>query len=144
MGRFANGIFTPKNPEKYVGKGSPRYRSSWELVFMQFADSNKSILQWSSESVHIPYKHPLTGKQTIYVPDFLIVYVDKDGRQKAEMIEIKPKKQTTLQEAGRSKPAQIAAIINQYKWAAAQNWCKKMGIQFRVITENEMFRNGGK
>lgn len=144
MSKFAQGVFKPKNPEKYVGKGVIRYRSSWEMIFMRFLDDNKNVLQWSSESVHIPYRHPLTGKQTIYVPDFLIVYVDKNGGQVAEMVEIKPKKQTTLQEAGRSKTAQIAAIVNQYKWAAANQWCKKMGIRFRVITEDEMFSNGRK
>jgi hypothetical protein len=78
------------------------------------------------------------------VPDFLIVYVDKSGLQKAELIEVKPLKQTTLQEAGRSKSAQVAAIINQAKWQSANAWCKKMGITFRVITENDIFRNGSR
>jgi hypothetical protein len=144
MAKYAQGIYTPKNPEKYVGKGTIRYRSGWEFTVMKFFDENKNVTQWSSESVRIPYRHPFTNKQTIYVPDFLIVYVDKSGLQKAELIEVKPLKQTTLQEAGRSKSAQVAAIINKYKWEAAAAWCKKMGITFRVITEREIFHNGGR
>jgi hypothetical protein len=144
MAKFAQGVFTPKNPQKYVGLGKPRYRSGWEFTFMQFADNNDHVLQWASESVRIPYRNPLTGKQTIYVPDFLVVYQNKTGRQVAELIEIKPLKQTSLQEAGRSRQAQAAAIVNQAKWEAAQNWCRRAGITFRVITENDIFRNGSK
>jgi hypothetical protein len=114
------------------------------MTFMIFCDNNNSVLQWASESIRIPYRNPLTGKQTVYVPDFLVVYQNKTGRQVAELIEIKPLKQTSLQEAGRSKHSQMSAILNQAKWAAAQAWCKRAGIAFRVITENDIFRNGGK
>jgi len=144
MAKFAQGTFTPKNPDKYVGIGTIRYRSGWELTFMMFCDNNKNVTQWSSESIKIPYLHPLTGKQTIYVPDFLVVYIDKNGKQIAEMIEIKPLKQTSLLEAGKSKSAQEAAIINKFKWAAAAKWCNRMGINFRVLTENDLFRNGAR
>jgi hypothetical protein len=144
MAKFAQGIYEIKNPQKYVGLGKPRYRSGWEMTFMMFCDNNEHVLQWASESVKIPYRNPLTGKQTIYVPDFLVVYQNKTGRQVAELIEIKPLKQTSLQEAGRSRQAQVAVIVNQAKWEAAQNWCRRAGITFRVITENDIFRNGGK
>jgi hypothetical protein len=144
MAKYAQGIYTPKNPEKYVGKGTIKYRSGWEFTVMKFFDENKNVTQWSSESVRIPYRHPFTNKQTIYVPDFLIVYVDKSGLQKAELIEVKPLKQTTLQEAGRSKSAQVAAIINKYKWEAAAAWCKQQNIRFRVINEGDIFHSGSK
>jgi len=144
MTKFAQGIYTPKNPEKYVGKGSIKYRSGWELTFMMFCDNNKSVTQWSSESVRIPYRHPLTGKQTIYVPDFLIVYVDKNNRQIAEMIEIKPKKQTLIESKRASAQLRATVAINHAKWTAANAWCKRMGITFRVITEDDLFRNGAR
>jgi hypothetical protein len=140
MAKFAQGVFQPKNPGKYIGKGSIRFRSSWELTVMNFFDANSNIVQWASESVKIPYRHPFTNKQTIYVPDFFVMYQDKSGTQRAELIEVKPLKQTTLQEAGRSKSAQVAAIINQAKWQSAAAWCKKMGISFRVITEKDIYR----
>lgn len=140
MAKFAQGEFVPKNPQKYVGKGKIRYRSSWEFVFMQFADNNTSVLQWSSESVRIPYRNPLTGKQTTYVPDFLVVYVDKNGKQIAELIEIKPKKQTVIESNKASTQLRATVAVNHAKWAAAAGWCKRMGISFRIITEDDIFR----
>ena len=144
MAKFAQGIYEVKNPQKYVGNGKPRYRSSWELVFMTFADTNDHVLQWSSESVRIPYRHPLTGKQTIYVPDFLVVYQDKTGKQIGEMVEIKPKKQSLIESNRASQQQRAVVAVNHAKWAAANAWCKRMGISFRVITEDDLFRNGSK
>ena len=93
MANYAQGIFVPTNPQKYIGKHNPKYRSGWEFTFMQFCDKNSIVLQWYSESLIIPYIHPLTGKRTNYIPDFLVVYEDKFGKTKAELVEIKPKKQ---------------------------------------------------
>ena len=81
MNKWASGLFKPKNTSKYIGKKTPRYRSSWEFAFMRFCDNNPSVTQWASESIQIPYRHPLTGKYTIYVPDFFIVYNDKNGKK---------------------------------------------------------------
>lgn len=140
--KFANGFYQLTNPNKYVGKKVPHYRSSWEHSFMRFCDSNPSILQWASESIHIPYINPFTNRNTIYVPDFLIVYVNSKGEQKAELIEIKPSKQTTVESAGRSVRDQAAAVLNQFKWQAAQAWCSQNNIGFRVVTENDIFHRG--
>jgi hypothetical protein len=108
---------------------------------MRFCDTNENIVQWASESINIPYKHPLTGKQTIYVPDFLVVYRNKNNTVKAEVIEIKPSGQSAITETQNSKERAIVAI-NYAKWAAAQQWCARQGLTFRVITEKDMFANG--
>lgn len=142
MSKYAQGKFQLQNPQKYVGNKTPTYRSSWEYIFMQFCDNNPSVLQWASEAVHINYRNPLTGKNTIYVPDFLITYNDATGRQHAEVIEVKPTKETSLQEAGRSPRAQAAAILNMAKWEAARAWCKAHNLTFRVVTENDIFHMG--
>lgn len=142
MAKWAQGLYEVKNPGKYIGKNKPRYRSGWELTFMMFADNNDKILQWASESIHIPYRNPLTGKQTIYVPDFFIVYQNKHGQKIAELIEIKPKKQTLIEEKVTNARDRAAVVINHAKWDAAQQWCKRNGISFRVITEDNMFING--
>ena len=141
MGKYANGFYQVLNPEKYVGKGTPHYRSGWEHTFMRFCDNNPSILQWASESIHINYKNPFTNKATIYVPDFFIVYMDKTGAKRAELIEIKPSTQSTL-ESARNTKEQAQAVLNMYKWQAAQAWCKAQGITFRVVTENDIFHQG--
>jgi hypothetical protein len=141
--KFAQGKFAPLNPEKYAGKKTPTYRSGWELTFMQFCDNHPSVVQWASESITIPYKNPLTGKNTIYVPDFLIVYEDKRGKRRAELIEVKPIKQTTMENA-KSQQDKAAVAVNYAKWEAANAWCKRQGIIFRVITENDIYHKGGK
>lgn len=142
--KFAQGIYTPKHPEKYVGKHKPRYRSGWELTFMTFCDNNKNVISWASEAIQIPYKNPLTGKPTVYVPDFFVLYEDKFGRKKAEVVEIKPKKQSLIESKAASAKDRLVVAINHAKWAAAMAYCKKAGLTFRVLTEDDIFYNGRK
>lgn len=144
MAKYAQGFYEVKNPQKYIGNGKPKYRSGWELTFMMFCDNNEKIINWASESIRIPYKNPLTGKQTIYVPDFFVVYQNKFGKVQAELVEIKPKKQTIIQEKITSARDKLAIIVNHAKWQAAQAWCKNKGIVFRVINEDQIFINGRK
>jgi len=141
MSKYAQGKFQLQNPQKYVGNKTPTYRSSWEYVFMQFCDNNPNVLQWASEAVHINYRNPLTGKNTIYVPDFLITYGDANGKQHAEVVEVKPKKETTL-EGAKNIRDQAAAILNMAKWEAARRWCSAHGLTFRVVTEDMIFHQG--
>ena len=141
MTNWAQGTYEILNPDKYVGKGSPRYRSGWEHSFMRFCDNNDNVLQWASECVQIPYRHPLTGKQTVYVPDFLITYRTRNNTMRAELIEIKPRGQSVIEEKMKSRDRAVVAI-NWAKWDAATKWAKKNGLVFRVITEHDMFHNG--
>jgi hypothetical protein len=136
--KYAKGIFTPKNPAKYVGKGQILYRSSWELAFFSFCDNHPSVLQWASECVRIPYRNPLSGKNTTYVPDLFIVYQDANGQNHAELIEIKPSKETTM-EAAKSRRDKLSVALNMAKWQAAQQWSAGNGIKFRVVTEKDLF-----
>jgi len=142
MARFAQGKFTPKNPDKYMGNRTPTYRSSWEFAFMRFCDEHPSVSKWASESIKIPYRSPLTGKHTIYVPDFFVVYVDKKGKQRVELIEVKPENQTVREKLGRSKANQAHWVLNQAKWEAARAYCKQKGIFFRIVNESDIFHNG--
>ena len=143
MSKFAQGPYTIKNTAKYVGNGVPRYRSGWELAFMRFLDNNDNVMQWASESIQIPYRNPITGKQSIYVPDFLITYKTRQNTLIAELIEIKPKKQSVI-ESKMSNRDRMVVAINYAKWDQATKWCKRNGLKFRVITELDLFRNGGK
>lgn len=144
MGKWAQNFFTPKNPEKYVGKKKPFYRSGWELVFMQFCDNNDSIIQWASEAIAIPYKNPLTGKPSQYIPDFFVLYENKRGQQVAEIVEIKPKKQSLIESRTASAKDRAIVAVNHAKWAAAKAYCQRLGVAFRVITEDDIFYNGRK
>lgn len=141
--KFQQGRYTVMNPQKYAGKGSPKFRSGWELAFMRFCDSNDHIVTWSSESVVIPYVNPLTGKSSRYIPDFLIQYRNKHNKIVTELIEIKPKKQSILESKANNRDRAVVAV-NYAKWAAAQKWCQRSGLTFRVITEEDIFHQGRK
>ena len=136
---YSQGYYTVLNPEKYVGSGTPKYRSGWELTFMRFCDNHPSVVSWASENVRIPYKNPFTGKYTFYVQDFFVVYQNASGR-KAELVEIKPKGQAVM-ELARSQQEKAAVALNMVKWAAARIWCKRMGATFRVLTEEDLYNN---
>ena len=142
MTRYAKGKYTVQNPDKYVGNHQPTYRSSWEWSFMRFCDTNPHIMKWASEAIKIPYRDPFTNRQTIYVPDFFIQYVDKNSRINTELIEIKPASQTIKERVGKCKNNQFQYAKNQYKWRAAYEWCSRQGIKFRILNENDLFTNG--
>ena len=135
--KYASGIYSPTNTSKYIGKHQPKYRSSWEKQFMMFCDQNQHIKYWASESHKIPYINPITGKKTIYIPDFLIIYNDKHGNQKTEIVEIKPSSHIL----GKATSAydKTMAVINESKWKSAKDFCDQIGIGFRVITEQNIF-----
>ena len=138
------GKYRPKSPNKYNGDPTNIvYRSSWELLLINWLDSNHNVIKWSSEEVVVPYKHPITGKWHRYFPDFMAVMKDKNGTNKTYMIEVKPKKQVDPPE----KKTKITKrylqevqtyAINSYKWKYAKEYCKDRNWIFIVITEKEL------
>ena len=79
----------------------------------------------------------------MYIPDFFVVYENKHGKKLAEVVEIKPKKQTEPPKP-RSKTTKsyinevYTYATNQAKWAAAEEFCKDHMIEFKIITEEEL------
>ena len=142
--KFAKGRYNLKNQEKYIGLKTPTYRSGWEQAFMRLCDEHPNVHKWASESIKVPYRHPFTGKYTVYVPDFFVVYIDKDGKKHAELIEVKPLAQTNMESAGRNMGKRKQVIINQAKWEAATAYAKQNRIRFRVVSEEQLFHNGNR
>ncbi|CAB4123095.1 head completion protein [uncultured Caudovirales phage] len=142
MSKFMQNKFVPKNPQKLIGQQSIMYRSSWEHTVMNFLDTHPSVIQWASESIRVNYINPLTGKRSQYVPDFLIIYQDKNGNRKHEIVEVKPRSQTLVEHA-KSRYDKAAQIINMAKWAAALAWCKQNGMTFRILTEDDIYIRKG-
>jgi hypothetical protein len=141
MARFANGKYQVLNPSKYVGKSAPQFRSSWEATFMRFLDNDPNILQWASESIAIPYRNPLTGKVHNYIPDFFITYLGPGGQVVAEIVEIKPMKQTVLEGKKIKQKDAMVVAVNHAKWASCRAYCKQNGFNFRIVTERDLYRN---
>jgi hypothetical protein len=144
MPKFAQGRFTMKNPGKYVGTKTPLARSSWEFVFMRMLDEHPGVENWASESIQIPYRDPLTGRNTIYVPDFFVVYIDRNKKKHAEVVEVKPSNHMMFEKVGKSIYNQEQYVKNMAKWEAASAWCRQKGIKFRVINEEDIFHNSSK
>ena len=139
---YAKGIYEVQNPQKYIGSKSPTYRSSWEYSFMKYLDDHPDVIAWASEPIRIPYYNVFKKKTTVYVPDFLVRYQDKNGGLKTELIEIKPMSQT-LQEKAKGIQNKLQVALNRMKWAAAQNWCKKNGCKFVILTEEQLYKATG-
>lgn len=132
--------FTPKNIKKYIGDASKIVcRSLWERNVCKFCDETPSIMKWSFEEVIVPYVNPLDKKFHNYFPDFIIQFKVNE-EIKTWMVEVKPKKQTYLKENA-SKKEKIAWITNNAKWEAAKKYCEKNNMEFKIITEKEIFTN---
>ena len=87
--QYKQGKYNPVNKEKYSGKHTPEYRSSWELKFFKWCDKNDNVLQWSSESVIVPYKIPSANRLHRYYVDGTVII--KEGKTiKNYLVEIKP------------------------------------------------------
>ena len=131
------GTFDSFNPKKYVGERPIIYRSSWELKFMRLCEFNPEIIEWSSESVVIPYTLRELSKITNkfvesrhnYHPDFVVKLKNGDKI----LIEIKPLCQSPITEQDiQRNPVHYK---NARKWKAALIWCKLNNYKFRVINE---------
>jgi hypothetical protein len=72
------------------------------------------------------------------------MYENKHGRKVAEIVEIKPKKQSLIESRVASARDRLVVAVNHAKWAAAMGYCKQHGYTFRVITEDDLFYNGRK
>lgn len=143
MAKFHSGFYTPENPNKLLNQKRIIFRSGWELKVMSFFDKNPNILHWASESVAIPYQCPFTGKKKNYIPDFFVIYKDKDGNKKAEIVEVKPMGQTG-QTRSKSPANKAAAILNAAKWESAAKYCLQNGFTFKILTEADIFHTGNK
>ena len=142
------GKYRPKNIEKYLGDPTKiTYRSLWERKFMVFCDTNESIIRWGSEEVVVPYRSPKDNKMHRYFVDFIIEARKKDGFMEVSLIEIKPKKQCLEPKRGKKQKRRFLGEVmtygvNQAKWKAATEFAENRGWTFKVLTEDDLFKNG--
>jgi len=156
--KYYQGRFIPSNPQKYKGDVNKIFfRSSWELSFARYVDRNPTILEWSSESIAIPYVKPTTKRYHRYFPDFWIKYKHKDGSIHEEIIEIKPKEEwvaamVVVESNGKVMPPdrsknpktrmynRVTMMINAAKWRYAIKWCKERNMEFRIVDQADLFK----
>ena len=142
------GRFIPRHPEKYIGNvGAIFFRSSWEYRFMAWADMNNAVIRWGSEEIAIPYINPIkkdlqgNNKISRYFPDFIMLTQAPNGALKKVIVEIKPKKESVLNEKSSDRD-KMAYVVNMAKWEAARAFALKNGAEFVVLTEEQLFWKG--
>ena len=139
------GEFIPKNSVKYKGRYPIIVRSTWERMFSQWLDMNPSVIEWSSESHVVNYYDPVQMKRRRYYPDYYMKVTTRDGGFRKYLVEIKPYRETLppKKTKGQSKKTKLyqesTYLTNQAKWEAAKRYCQKMGLEWKIITEKEMF-----
>jgi hypothetical protein len=110
-------FYSNKNDKKFS------YRSSWELVFFKYLETQTNILSYDVETLRIAFHYRRRNRN--YIPDVLIHY--SDGSK--ELIEIKPERFKGY-------------AINRAKFAAAEVYCRQNNIKFKVITETTLKKMG--
>lgn len=132
------------NPSKYRGDSQDiTYRSSWELKFMKWCDTNPSVLEWGSETIIIPYTSPVDNRVHRYFVDFYIKVQDRNGKINRYLVEIKPAKFTKPPEIPARKTRRFVQEVFQYgtnqaKWKAANDYCIERSMKFLVLTEVDL------
>ncbi len=139
------GKFKPKYPIKYQGDIKEIvYRSSWELKMMKYCDTTKSIVEWGSEELVIPYLSPWDNRYHRYFPDFYVKVRTKNGSLKKYIIEVKPKNQCTPPERNPKRRTGVwynkvkTWGINKAKWKSATEFCLDHNMEFKILTEDHL------
>jgi|TARA_R110002167_G_scaffold330060_1_gene536734 hypothetical protein len=138
------GKYKVRNKEKYVGNLQEcEHRSRWELIYMKYLDSNPNVIEWGSETVVIPYYHPIDKRTRRYFVDFYVKVASRSGMVKKYIIEIKPHSQCFPPKKPKRQTVSYknkikAYVMNQAKWKAAKRYADKRDWEFVVLTEKEL------
>lgn len=160
-GNYRQGLFIPTNKDKVYKlneQGGLYYRSSWELTAMKYFDQQESVILWGAECIEIQYQLTKPDKYGItkvtnhrYFPDFYYKLKMDDGSTREVLLEVKPKEQTRppkWKETAKMTRKQLENYeweINEYnrnmsKWEATLEYCTPKGIDFRILTKEQVDR----
>ena len=145
-----SGYYQVLNLSKYVGDpGKVIYRSSWEFRFCRFCDSNPNVLAWSSETIRVPYAHPIYGDTRTYNVDFYMKVKKEDGTIIDYIVEVKPAKKLLKPQLPKSHLTEKRMLahntqmqeylINMHKFEAAKKWAADRKWQFIIVTEQFLY-----
>jgi hypothetical protein len=116
---------------------------TYQTLFI-WCDTNPNVIKYASEELVIPYYSPVDQRHRRYFVDFVIMVKTRTGEIKKYAVEIKPKAQCIppVQKNKKTKRylTELATYTtNQAKWAAAEEFCSKRGMEFMVLTEQHLF-----
>lgn len=142
------GKYTPRNIGKYKGDWKNIvHRSGWERQVMKYLDETDSVIEWASEEHIIPYLSPIDGKYHRYFVDFWLKVQRPDGTIREYLWEVKPSNQAVTpvlkEDASKSQKRRYALAVRTYavnnaKWEAAREICRRKGWTFHIITEKQL------
>ena len=139
--QYIQGRYKLHHPEKYQGDiNDVVFRSSWELKLNRFLDLNPAVVKWASEELVIPYYSQADGKMRRYFVDYVVQVKGESGAIKTFLVEVKPHSQTIPPKRGRKRESTYLKECYEYqvntdKWAAAHEYAKKHGMEFRIFDE---------
>ena len=138
------GKYRVNNVGKYKGDiTNIVYRSLWELRFMKWCDSSKSVVEWGSETIIIPYISPVDKRVHRYFVDSYIKVVTNSNVIEKYLVEIKPERFTKPPIIPERKTKKFIDEVFQYgvndaKWKAAFEFCKDRNMKFIILTEKDL------
>lgn len=151
--KYEQGFYKPQNPEKYVGNlNEIYYRSRLEKKFAIYCDTNPLVSKWGLEILYIPYQMVNENNRMSfhkYYPDFYVELTDPENPliSTKMIVEIKPKAETvppTIPNTSSLKKLKsleyqvMTYRKNVHKWAQAIDWCKRKGMIFKIVTEENI------
>lgn len=122
--------------------GYVQFKSSLELRAFRYADAHPAVLWWSIEPFFIPYIKPTDGKVHRYFPDLLL---NQNG--KLLVVEVKSSEEVRAPKQPRKLTPTAARCynealktyyVNQAKWQAAREFCRKKNMYFCILTEKDL------
>jgi len=131
----------PRNPHKYIGDvNNIIVRSSWELRFLNWCDTNSAVVNYASEETIIPYLCETDNKIHRYFIDCKLTIKDKNGDLKTYLCEIKPNHQTMPpvypgKQTKRYINEVMTFIKNKSKWKAAERYAFERKMEFLILDE---------
>lgn len=143
---YHQGTYEIQNWDKYTGTKNPRYLSSYELHFFKWADRSPAVVCWSAEQVVVPYFNPVKKRNARYLVDIYFKYYDRNGVLHECLAEIKPLEQCKppVKTKGKSEKTYthqvLTWMVNDAKWEAAKAYANARGWEFRIITQNSLFK----
>jgi len=142
--KYKQGVFVPKNPQKYKGNvNNIIYRSSWEQIAFRFCDQTTDVIWWQSEETVIEYISPVDNNSHRYYMDITMCVRQASGKEQVFMVEIKPKEQTVFPQRKRKKELTFLKEVETYsinaaKWNAAKKVCERHGYKFLIWTQDHL------
>lgn len=110
-----------------------------------YCDKNPAVIEWSSETIVVPYTSPIDGNVHRYFVDFWMRVKDREGKVKTYLVEIKPNVQCKPPKGVHGRRTRERVLeetkvyaINQAKWASAKEYARRRGWEFIVLDENAL------